>query len=68
MCGWQGKEHVGQLGLGSMVLAGGIAGVFYWLPIYPADIVKSRIQVDDYAHPTYRGTWDCALQVSLDLC
>ena len=56
-------EHVGQLGLGSMVVAGGVAGVCYWLPVYPADIVKSRIQVDDYNNPAYRSTWDCAKQV-----
>ena len=64
----QGLEHVGQLGLGSMVLAGGFAGVCYWLPVYPADIVKSRIQVDDFQSPTYRGTADCVKQVCTEPC
>ena len=63
----QGLESVTQLGLGSMVLAGGVAGVFYWLPVYPADIVKSRLQVDDYQRPAYRGTLDCARQVCRSL-
>ena len=54
---------MGLLGLGSMVVAGGLAGVCYWLPIYPADIVKSRLQIDSFTHPAYRSTWDCVLQV-----
>lgn len=59
----QGLGSVTQLGLGSMVLAGGIAGTSYWVAVYPADIIKSRIQVDDFSSPAYRGTLDCAKQI-----
>lgn len=60
----QGLKQDEKLGLGSLVLAGGLAGVFYWGPVYPADIVKSKIQVDDFKHPQYSGSIDCAVKVS----
>lgn len=58
----QGLKEDEKLGLGSLVLAGGLAGVFYWGPVYPADIVKSKIQVDDFKHPQYSGSIDCAVK------
>ena len=61
----QGLKQDEKLGLGSLVLAGGLAGVFYWGPVYPADIVKSKIQVDDFKHPQYSGSIDCAVKVSM---
>ena len=45
------------------MVAGGAAGAVYWLTVYPADIIKSKMQVDSYLHPTYKGTLDCARQV-----
>ncbi|CAJ0582381.1 unnamed protein product, partial [Mesorhabditis spiculigera] len=38
-----------------LLLAGGLAGMFSWLPNYPADVIKTRFQADD----TYRSYWDC---------
>uniref|UniRef100_A0A915IQV3 Mitochondrial carrier protein n=1 Tax=Romanomermis culicivorax TaxID=13658 RepID=A0A915IQV3_ROMCU len=40
--------------------AGGAAGVASWLAILPLDVVKSRLQADNLACPTYKGSWDCA--------
>ena len=28
--------------------AGGVAGAVFWASVYPADVIKSMIQVDDY--------------------
>lgn len=44
----------------STLLAGGAAGVASWLLVYPADVVKSRLQA---APPgTYAGVVDCAVR------
>ena len=60
----QGLQEGEKLGVGSLALAGGLAGVCYWLPVYPADIVKSKIQIDDFKNPTYRGSIDCLVKAS----
>lgn len=48
---------------GSLV-AGALAGIFFWLPIYPVDYVKTLIQGDSLTNPTYRGMMDCFAQES----
>ncbi|KAJ8444531.1 hypothetical protein Cgig2_028346 [Carnegiea gigantea] len=50
-----GKDTSG-LGRGSLVMAGGIAGASFWFSVYPTDVVKSVIQVDDYKSPKYSGS------------
>lgn len=50
-----GKDTSG-LGRGSLVMAGGIAGASFWFLVYPTDVVKSVIQVDDYKSPKYSGS------------
>jgi solute carrier family 25 (mitochondrial carnitine/acylcarnitine transporter), member 20/29 len=40
-----------KLSLGSAVLSGGGAGVFYWLSCYPMDVVKNRMQ-STHEYPT----------------
>lgn len=52
-----------QLGMGSQLLAGGVAGAMFWLFVYPADVIKSRIQVDTYPNPQYKGTIDAFRKV-----
>lgn len=47
------------------MLAGAGAGAVYWLTVYPADVIKSKLQVDSYQRPIYKGTLDCAQQVCL---
>jgi len=59
----QGLSSTKELGVGSLVLAGGLGGVAYWGPVYPADVIKSRMQVDDLRSPTYRGMLDCFSKV-----
>lgn len=59
----QGLKQEDKLGVGSLIVAGGLAGVFYWGPVYPADIVKSKIQVDSFQNPQYSGSIDCAVKV-----
>lgn len=44
--------------------AGGLAGVGYWLSIYPLELIKTRIQSDSSVlhERKYRGIVDCAVQ------
>jgi solute carrier family 25 carnitine/acylcarnitine transporter 20/29 len=38
--------------------SGGLAGAAFWLMVYPTDVVKSVIQVDDYKNPKFSGSID----------
>lgn len=53
-----GGTNTSELGTGSLMVAGGLAGAGFWLAVYPTDVVKSVIQVDDYKNPRYSGTVD----------
>jgi solute carrier family 25 carnitine/acylcarnitine transporter 20/29 len=53
-----GGQDTSQLGRGSLILAGGLAGASFWGSVYPTDVVKSVIQVDDYKNPKYSGSMD----------
>ena len=53
------------MGVGSLMIAGGLGGVAYWGPVYPADVIKSRMQVDSLINPQYRGMLDCFRKVAL---
>lgn len=51
-----GGSDTSSLGRGSLMLAGGLAGGSFWMIVYPTDVVKSVIQVDDYKNPKYNGS------------
>ncbi|XP_057807197.1 mitochondrial carnitine/acylcarnitine carrier-like protein [Salvia miltiorrhiza] len=53
-----GGQDTSSLGRGSLILAGGLAGASYWGCVYPTDVVKSVLQVDDYKNPKYSGSVD----------
>ncbi|CAN6486308.1 unnamed protein product [Victoria cruziana] len=53
-----GGRDTSNLGQGSLMLAGGLGGASFWLVVYPTDVVKSVIQVDDYKNPKYSGSID----------
>ena len=40
------EEKIDALPLWKLMLAGGTGGVFYWTAFFPADVVKTRMQVD----------------------
>ena len=44
-----------ELSIGATMTAGGAAGVFMWLPVFPVDTVKSRLQSAE-GRPTIGGT------------
>ncbi|EEF42425.1 mitochondrial carnitine/acylcarnitine carrier-like protein [Ricinus communis] len=51
-----GGHDTSQLGRGSLMMAGGLAGASFWALVYPTDVVKSVLQVDDYKNPKYTGS------------
>eukprot|EP01018_Ginkgo_biloba_P006210 Gb_33597 [translate_table: standard] len=53
-----GGRDTSQLGRGALLTAGGLAGASFWVFVYPTDVVKSVIQVDDFRQPKYNGTVD----------
>ncbi|GKU95747.1 hypothetical protein SLEP1_g9069 [Rubroshorea leprosula] len=53
-----GGQDTSKLGRGSLIIAGGLAGASVWLSVYPTDIVKSVIQIDDYKNPKFSGSID----------
>ncbi|KAK1261584.1 Mitochondrial carnitine/acylcarnitine carrier-like protein [Acorus gramineus] len=52
-----GKDTSG-LGTGPLIVAGGLAGAAFWVSVYPTDVVKSVIQVDDHQNPRFSGSVD----------
>lgn len=45
---------------GSVLMAGGMAGIFSWIFTYPQDVIKSRLQADGWAEgQQYRGALHC---------
>lgn len=44
-----------------MLIFGGASGVASWLPVYPIDVLKSRIQASTNPNQ-YKGLLDCAVQ------
>ncbi|XP_073125777.1 mitochondrial carnitine/acylcarnitine carrier-like protein [Henckelia pumila] len=53
-----GGQDTSNLGRGSLILAGGLAGASFWVSVYPTDVIKSVLQVDDYKNPKYSGSMD----------
>ena len=58
-----GGQDTSILGRGSLMLAGGLAGGSFWLSVYPTDVVKSVIQVDEYKNPKYSGSFDAIRKI-----
>lgn len=59
-----GCRKTGQESLGTMLIAGGLAGVASWICCYPLDVVKSRLQAQSKPRagqlpPKYLGIVDC---------
>ncbi|KAL2499000.1 Mitochondrial carnitine/acylcarnitine carrier-like protein [Abeliophyllum distichum] len=53
-----GGPDTSNLGRGSLMAAGGLAGAAFWISVYPTDVIKSVIQVDDYIKPKFNGSVD----------
>jgi solute carrier family 25 carnitine/acylcarnitine transporter 20/29 len=53
-----GGPDTSGLGRGSLIIAGGLAGASFWVLVYPTDVVKSVIQIDDFKNPKYKGSLD----------
>ncbi len=45
------------------VLAGGLAGVLAWLPIYPLDVIKTRVQAAVSAAASAKTWWQHTKEV-----
>ncbi|KAK9667840.1 hypothetical protein RND81_13G014700 [Saponaria officinalis] len=53
-----GGQDTSTLGRGSLILAGGLAGASFWGAVYPTDVIKSVIQIDDFKTPKYSGAFN----------
>uniref|UniRef100_A0A1D1XF91 Mitochondrial carnitine/acylcarnitine carrier-like protein n=2 Tax=Anthurium amnicola TaxID=1678845 RepID=A0A1D1XF91_9ARAE len=53
-----GGADTSGLGTGTLMVAGGLAGASFWLSVYPTDVIKSVIQVDDFRNPKFSGSID----------
>ncbi|CAL9158871.1 unnamed protein product [Musa hybrid cultivar] len=53
---YAGGKDTSGLGRWPLMVAGGLGGASFWLSVYPTDVVKSVIQVDDYKNPKYSGS------------
>lgn len=54
-----GCRKSGQESFGTMLLAGGLAGVASWMCCYPLDVIKTRLQAQSSSTMRYDGIVDC---------
>ncbi|KAH6781407.1 Mitochondrial substrate carrier family protein [Perilla frutescens var. hirtella] len=54
-----GCRKSGQESFGTMLLAGGLAGVASWICCYPLDVIKTRLQAQSLSMVKYNGIVDC---------
>lgn len=59
-----GGRETSQLGMGALLTSGGIAGAACWVLIYPTDVVKSVIQIDEFHQPKYAGSIDALKKIA----
>ena len=46
-----------------LMLLGSVWGVISWIPSYPFDVVKTKIQLEPFRAPFYKSYWDCFKKV-----
>lgn len=51
-------EAYGKPSLLRMMFYGGVAGILLWIPSYPFDVCKSKMQLDSLSHPRYQNTFE----------
>lgn len=54
-----GSTSEGSPATWQLLVAGGLAGIGAWIPCYPQDVIKSRMQ----ASTNYANTWQCVEQI-----
>ena len=61
----RGGQRRSEIGFFPTLLAGGVAGVAYWTPVFFIDTINSQIQADhwDPAQRKYKGFLDAAAQI-----
>lgn len=59
----QNLESTKDLGGSSLMISGGLAGLAFWVPMLPFDVVKTKLQTDSPYNPKYRGMIDCTQQI-----
>lgn len=56
------SSPTGSLAPWQVILFGALAGYAFWIPSFPIDVVKSKLQADSLSSPRFRGVLDCATQ------
>ena len=51
--------HFCPLGSGTVLVAGGFAGIISWVAATPLDVIKSRMQMSGLKQRAYGGLLDC---------
>ena len=46
----------------AIALSGSLAGYVYWICCYPFDVIKTKMQGDDFQNPKYKNFRDCFYQ------
>jgi len=55
-------ENVRELPKWMVLLFGAAAGVMFWVPVFPADVIKSKLQSDDFDNRKYKGGIDAVIK------
>eukprot|EP00128_Syssomonas_multiformis_P006590 Colp12_sorted_trinity150504_noHs@31757 len=52
-------KSAADLATWQVLMCGGLAGIMFWTPMFPADVIKSKMQADSFANPKYTGYMQC---------
>lgn len=58
-----GCRESSQESVGTMFVAGGLAGIASWIFNYPTDVIKTRLQAQTPSSVKYRGILDCVVKI-----
>jgi solute carrier family 25 carnitine/acylcarnitine transporter 20/29 len=61
----KGLNRREELDVLSLMAAGAFGGYCLWIPTFPIDVIKSKLQTDALMGGRYTSMWDCVRQVYL---
>ena len=59
----EGLESTKDLHGSRLMLCGAVAGLAFWVPMLPLDVIKTKMQTDSLLNPSYRGMIDCGRRI-----
>eukprot|EP00345_Euplotes_harpa_P001797 CAMPEP_0168330934 /NCGR_PEP_ID=MMETSP0213-20121227/8033_1 /TAXON_ID=151035 /ORGANISM="Euplotes harpa, Strain FSP1.4" /LENGTH=95 /DNA_ID=CAMNT_0008334613 /DNA_START=606 /DNA_END=893 /DNA_ORIENTATION=- len=57
------EQSQGNKNLPTLIAIGSLTGLLLWVPSYPIDVVKTKMQADDLKNPEFKHTSDAVRKI-----